>query len=169
MKISPMITNQFQKDAIKRGYDEEQTQEYIQDRSKVYKEAAKVNNVIVGGTMAGLAGTIVANGLKLKKEGVKFFSALKTAAENQFKPMTDEIDNVIKNMKFDESIFKSFTNGLVEGFKLGIKNIVGFCKSIPKPIAVIAGPLLLLSTIKTLGENNKVDAKHDTIKYLKEQ
>lgn len=169
MKIAQIAINQFQKDAVKRGYDQDQTQEYIQDRSKAYKEAAKTNNFIVGGTMAGVAGTILANGLKLKKQGEKFLTALETAAKNQFKPMTDGIDEVVKNIKFDESILKSVGNGFVSGLELSYKNITGFCKSIPKPIAMIAAPLLLLSVAKYQSEMTKVDAKHDTIKYLNEQ
>lgn len=169
MKIPPNVISVFKEDAVKRGYDREQSREYVYDRSKVYKESAKVNQFIFGGTLVGVAGKMIADIDKLTKQGTKMKTAVIDTVTNQFKPWTNELDKVVKKMKFDDGFIKSIVKGFANGIELSYRSIIGACKSIPKPLAIVSGSLLALSSLIYMSENIKVDAKHDTIKYLKNE
>ena len=173
MKIPAQVIIQFRNEAQKRGYDKDQRHEYVSEKKELYKNAAKANDMIVGGTLAATAVPIIKKASKVlftNPEGVagapkKFRYGLKRAVLEQFGPLVKEFK------KFDKALDKNkgFFQSMATGFKHSLNMMGGFCKSIPKPIAITAASLLALSTIKYHAESNKIDAKHDTVKYLKEK
>lgn len=164
--VPQSVSNIYLQDAKKRGYSEELTKDYTQDRAKVYKKNAPLGDAVFLATALATAGKIIYDA---RKGGIKFLKA----ATEQFKPFYDQTEksftslNAIDNLKI--SNIAKLGKSIVEGVKLSGRSILGLCKSIPKPIGIPAAIALGLLTIKGISENNKVDTKYDTLKYLEEK
>lgn len=190
-KVAPNVVNQFQVIATQRGYNQEQSKEYVAERKALYEKNGPITNVAFIGSAVGIGAGIAS---KMIKQALTF----KEAVKSQFEPLTKELDafdasfakvvgkGVEEVVKTDaEEVFKivpkksvlssiknsgiQILDSLLAALKLPFKALKGLYLSIPKIVRIPASILVVLATIGYNLESAKLDAKHDTIKYIDEK
>jgi hypothetical protein len=162
-RVDKSVIQSFQKEAVKRGYDREQTKEYVEERKNAYKNSAVKSDVITLAAVAGTLGNIAIN----KSKG----TSLKRAAIVQFKPLLKVIEEFLSKPipKSSDNFVKPIANYISDSVNLAFKSLKGVYLSVPKVVRIPAVVLIGLNSLNYIMESNKVDAKHDTVKYLKDK
>lgn len=169
-KVPSSEVNQYKSEAKLRGYDQAVSQEYIKDRKRVYKQHAPAGNVIWVGSLVLLAGKIASNVKEAK------ISCFVDAAKKQFQPLRKaltycnlrELEEKTKIFNTKQpSIIKMAGNGIKNGARLAYRGLEGVWNSIPNKIKWPALFFLTFIEMSSIMEKNKVDAKCDTLQFIK--
>lgn len=174
MKVSYNVPSSaaraFASEGQLRGYDDDVTQQYVRDRKRVYKQHAPLSDAIIYASIAALAGKIALNAHKAK---ISFIDA----AKKQFQPLKDAFNYCIvkeglDNLEHIDSqnppTLKIIGNKFKSIARIGYRGLEGIWHSIPGKIKWPGLFLLTFIQMSSIMEKNKVDAKCDTLQFIKD-
>jgi len=155
-------------DAQNRGYSESLSEQYAQEKINVTKKTAPVYDSIVLGTIAATAGKIALDArnsfkLPITKQFPKR-EVVRASIRRQFAPFVEQINKVAPTIRGEKNILKKAGKEVLKGFEVVGRGLKGVYMSIPPKIRIAATVLYGLVLIKDFSEQNKVDAKYDTLK-----